>query len=103
MNVMMVEMVVMVHSLMVARYIKEFVHGDMGRTHPNIGSILGCDADILQLDVTKIDLDFPPPITNRNTITPSVPDVDVELIPPQPLNRPASEITLDDECVDESG
>ncbi|GAY49184.1 hypothetical protein CUMW_117330 [Citrus unshiu] len=33
-------------------YIKEFVHGDLGRTNPSIGSILGCRAEILQLDVT---------------------------------------------------
>ena len=32
-------------------YIKEFVHGDLGRTQPNIGSLLDCDADIVQLDV----------------------------------------------------
>lgn len=43
-------------------YIKEFVHGDLGRTQPNIGSLLGCDADILQLDVTAVETDFPPPI-----------------------------------------
>ncbi|GAQ84635.1 hypothetical protein KFL_001980170 [Klebsormidium nitens] len=40
-------------------YVKEFVHGDLGRTHPNVGSILGCEADILQLDVTNIRMDFP--------------------------------------------
>ncbi|KAH3759323.1 trna pseudouridine synthase pus10 [Pelomyxa schiedti] len=43
-------------------YIKEFVHGDLGRTTPNIGSMLGCDTDILQLDVMGVELDFPPPI-----------------------------------------
>ena len=32
-------------------YVKEFVHGDFGRTRPNLGSLLGCSADILQLDV----------------------------------------------------
>ena len=32
-------------------YVKEFVHGDFGRTLPNLGSLLGCEADILQLDV----------------------------------------------------
>ena len=32
-------------------YIKEFVHSDLGRTVPSIGSILDCEADILQLDV----------------------------------------------------
>jgi tRNA pseudouridine synthase 10 len=37
-------------------YIKEFVHGDNGRTTPNVGQMLGCDADILQLDVADIDL-----------------------------------------------
>lgn len=35
-------------------YIKEFVHGDLGRTVPSIGSILDSEADILQLDVTQV-------------------------------------------------
>eukprot|EP00478_Filoreta_tenera_P002361 GABV01002440.1.p1 GENE.GABV01002440.1~~GABV01002440.1.p1 ORF type:complete len:120 (+),score=31.58 GABV01002440.1:331-690(+) len=35
-------------------YIKEFVHGDRGRTTPNVGTILGCEADILQLDVLSL-------------------------------------------------
>lgn len=39
-------------------YIKEFVHGDLGRTHPNIGSLLGCEAEIVQLDVTDIKMDL---------------------------------------------
>ncbi|KAF3321574.1 putative tRNA pseudouridine synthase Pus10 isoform X1 [Carex littledalei] len=39
-------------------YIKEFVHGDLGRTHPSIGSILGCRAEILQLDVTDVKMDY---------------------------------------------
>lgn len=38
-------------------YIKEFVHGDLGRTHPSIGSILGCRAEILQLDVIDVKMD----------------------------------------------
>ncbi|MBA0836839.1 hypothetical protein Goarm_009032 [Gossypium armourianum] len=38
-------------------YIKEFVHGDFGRTQPSIGSILGCRAEILQLDVTDVKMD----------------------------------------------
>lgn len=33
------------------RYIKEFVHGDFGRTKPNLGILLKCDVDILELDV----------------------------------------------------
>lgn len=35
-------------------YIKEFVHGDNGRTVPNVATMLGCEADILQLDVLDI-------------------------------------------------
>ncbi|GFP80133.1 putative tRNA pseudouridine synthase pus10 [Phtheirospermum japonicum] len=38
-------------------YIKEFVHGDLGRTHPSVGSILGCRAEIVQLDVTDVKMD----------------------------------------------
>ncbi|XP_021737137.1 putative tRNA pseudouridine synthase Pus10 [Chenopodium quinoa] len=38
-------------------YIKEFVHGDLGRTYPSLGSILGCRAEILQLDVTDVKMD----------------------------------------------
>ena len=32
-------------------YVKEFVHGDFGRTAPSVGSLLGCHVDIVQLDV----------------------------------------------------
>ena len=35
-------------------YIKELVHGDLGRTMPNIGTILNKEVDILQLDVTQV-------------------------------------------------
>ncbi|KAA6393199.1 MAG: putative tRNA pseudouridine synthase [Streblomastix strix] len=35
-------------------YVKEFVHSDLGRTQPNVGSLLGTDSDILQLDVLDI-------------------------------------------------
>lgn len=35
-------------------YIKEFVHGDLGRTVPSVGSLLGCKADIFQLDVLRV-------------------------------------------------
>jgi len=42
-------------------YIKEFIHGDFGRTQPNLGSLLECTADILQLDVHSIVFDWPPP------------------------------------------
>jgi hypothetical protein len=36
-------------------YVKEFVHGDLGRTVPSIGSLLQCAADILQLDVMGVE------------------------------------------------
>jgi tRNA pseudouridine synthase 10 len=35
-------------------YIKEFVHGDRGRTSPSISEMFSCNADILQLDVVDI-------------------------------------------------
>eukprot|EP00854_Cymbomonas_tetramitiformis_P009377 gene9377-11111_t len=39
-------------------YIKEFVHGDFGRTAPSIGSLIGCETEILQLDVIHVDMEF---------------------------------------------
>lgn len=45
-------------------YIKEFVHGDFGRTEPCLGTLLGpsgCFADITSLDVLDIEMDFDPP------------------------------------------
>ncbi|XP_042230224.1 tRNA pseudouridine synthase Pus10-like [Homarus americanus] len=41
-------------------YIKEFVHGDLGRTSPSLGSILDLDVDIVALDVENVALDWPP-------------------------------------------
>lgn len=35
-------------------YVKEFVHGDLGRTQPNLRSALEAQTDILQLDVVKL-------------------------------------------------
>ncbi len=35
-------------------YVKEFVHGDRGRTQPCLGDLLGCETDIAQLDVLEI-------------------------------------------------
>lgn len=35
-------------------YIKEFVHGDLERTLPNLGTIIENETDILQLDVLKL-------------------------------------------------
>ena len=33
------------------RYVKEFVHGDFGRTKPSLGDLLNTETDILELDV----------------------------------------------------
>jgi hypothetical protein len=34
-------------------YVKEFVHGDFGRTRPSLSSVIGdCETDIIELDVT---------------------------------------------------
>uniref|UniRef100_A0A3Q2Y4D9 tRNA pseudouridine(55) synthase n=1 Tax=Hippocampus comes TaxID=109280 RepID=A0A3Q2Y4D9_HIPCM len=41
-------------------YIKEFVHGDFGRTKPNLCQLLDTHADILELDVESVDVDWPP-------------------------------------------
>ena len=41
-------------------YIKEFVHGDFGRTQPNLRTILGQEVDILTLDVQEVLLEWPP-------------------------------------------
>ena len=41
-------------------YVKEFIHGDFGRTTPNICSLLGQEADIVALDVEEVVLDWPP-------------------------------------------
>ena len=35
-------------------YVKEFVHGDLGRTTPNVSSLLECKTDILELDCEGI-------------------------------------------------
>ena len=41
-------------------YIKEFVHGDFGRTTPSLGELLGAPCDILELNVESVELDWPP-------------------------------------------
>jgi tRNA pseudouridine synthase 10 len=37
-------------------YVKEFAHGDLGRTVPSVASMLGCNTDILELDCEGIQL-----------------------------------------------
>ncbi|KAI9277249.1 hypothetical protein BDA99DRAFT_555154 [Phascolomyces articulosus] len=42
-------------------YIKEFIHGDLGRTQPNFASLAGVQAaDLIELDVIEVDLVWPP-------------------------------------------
>ncbi|XP_053981650.1 tRNA pseudouridine synthase Pus10 [Hylaeus anthracinus] len=40
-------------------YVKEFVHGDFGRTKPSLCDILNTEVDIVALDVTGINLNWP--------------------------------------------
>lgn len=40
-------------------YVKEFVHSDFGRTIPSLCSLLQTDVDIIALDVTGINLNWP--------------------------------------------
>ncbi|KAK3581423.1 hypothetical protein CHS0354_016285 [Potamilus streckersoni] len=46
-------------STQAGTYIKEFVHGDFGRTVPNMTTLLDMDCDILELDVESVELDWP--------------------------------------------
>ena len=45
-------------SLLIIVFLQEFVHSDDGRTVPSLGSLLGCTAEILQLDVAELHMDF---------------------------------------------
>ncbi|XP_064490260.1 tRNA pseudouridine synthase Pus10-like [Ornithodoros turicata] len=42
-------------------YVKEFVHGDFGRTTPSLGDLIGAEVDIMELDVHEVSLNWPPP------------------------------------------
>jgi len=48
-------------------YIKEFVHGDFGRTTPSLGYLLRTECDILQLDVLAVELDWPASVDASDT------------------------------------
>lgn len=51
-------------------YIKEFVHGDFGRTKPNLSSLLtNCDTDLVELDVMEVNLDWPPSVSEQTSGT----------------------------------
>ncbi|XP_041970385.1 tRNA pseudouridine synthase Pus10 [Aricia agestis] len=41
-------------------YVKEWVHGEYGRTQPSLGEAIGARVDMLALDVTAVHLDWPP-------------------------------------------
>ena len=47
-------------STQAGTYIKEFVHGDFGRTLPNLCKLMGHPVDIIALDVTDIQVEWPP-------------------------------------------
>ncbi|UJR31972.1 hypothetical protein I4U23_019445 [Adineta vaga] len=47
-------------------YVKEFVHGDFGRTKPNLTMILDRFVDILELDVLAVNINFPPMLENEH-------------------------------------
>nr|CAD7425902.1 unnamed protein product [Timema monikensis] len=53
---------VMTFETQAGTYVKEFVHGDLGRTTPNLRTLLNAEVDIIALDVTRIDLDWPPQV-----------------------------------------
>ena len=40
-------------------YVKEFMHGDQGRTIPYIGGLLGCEVEVVSLDVLGVELEWP--------------------------------------------
>ena len=50
-------MTVRVHA-QAGTYIKEFVTGDFGRTHPSISSMLDSSVELVQLDVVDVLLDL---------------------------------------------
>ena len=54
-------------------YIKEFVHGDFGRTAPSLGNLLKTDCDILQLDVLAVELDWPPSLDGSDAVPAATP------------------------------
>eukprot|EP01125_Pyxidicula_operculata_P017197 TRINITY_DN6014_c0_g1_i1.p1 TRINITY_DN6014_c0_g1~~TRINITY_DN6014_c0_g1_i1.p1 ORF type:complete len:544 (+),score=73.14 TRINITY_DN6014_c0_g1_i1:6-1637(+) len=61
-------------------YVKEFAHGDLGRTSPSLSAILKFEdalCDLLLLDVAKVDLDFPP--VNDKSVQYKVPTMVEEL------------------------
>lgn len=79
-------------------YVKEFVHSDLGRTKPSFCEFIKQEqADILQLDVIDVDLDFPPALQNESEppVAASILEgLDLSLIIP---NKPeVSELSLGD-------
>ncbi|TPP60382.1 putative tRNA pseudouridine synthase Pus10 [Fasciola gigantica] len=49
-------------------YVKEFVHGDLGRSVPNLSNLIGRQLDLLALDICAIDLDWPPRLPDPKPI-----------------------------------
>ncbi len=44
-------------------YVKELVHGDLGRTSPSLASLTDCPMDLLALDVVAIEHPWPTSLT----------------------------------------
>lgn len=47
-------------STQAGTYVKEFVHGDFGRTIPSLGELVGAEVDIINLDVESVNVKWPP-------------------------------------------
>jgi len=61
-------------------YIKEFVHGDLGRTSPSLRFFFGDNVcELLLLDVMHVDLNFPPEISSQEQVLNNVPTLEEEL------------------------
>ena len=46
-------------STQAGTYVKELVHGDFGRTVPNLSTLLGAEVDIISLDVEAVNVAWP--------------------------------------------
>lgn len=79
-------------------YIKEFVHSDLGRTRPSFCDFIKQDqADILQLDVVDVALDFPPTLQNESeppAAAPITEGLDLSLV--VPVKPEVTELSLND-------
>ncbi|CAG8538815.1 17464_t:CDS:10 [Acaulospora morrowiae] len=71
-------------------YIKEFIHGDLGRTKPSLGDIIECTTDILALDVLEDALK-----QYKKDLVLEVPGANIASLPPPPPPPTASYTSSD--------